>query len=166
MRTKYNNKPMNRDQQLKTLNSPKASKEQLREALACALGVTYERQSKEKEKTLFALCRDTFLEAYKEHAGIDYSFVAKDGVALSSLITKLKGIIQFPTDTAIIATFRLLLLKLPEWYKQNAFSLTRINGSFNEIVASIKQNGDKTGITDDSLESKLARRANARRSNT
>lgn len=140
---------MTRDQQLKTLNSPRASKEQLREALAHALGVMYERPTKEKAVTLFAQCRDVFLEAYKEHAGIDYSFVAKDGVALSSLIKKLKGIIQFPTDTAVVATFRLLLIKLPDWYKQNAFSLTRINGNFNEIVASIKQNGEKAGITDD-----------------
>ena len=140
---------MTHKEQLKTLNSPKASKEQLREALACALGVPYEVKGKEKSISLFTQCKGVFIDAYKEYTKIEYSFVAKDGVALSSLIEKLKGIIQFPTDTSVVATFRLLLIKLPDWYKQNAFSLTRINGGFNEIVASIKKNGDKQGITYD-----------------
>lgn len=140
---------MTREQQLKALKSPKASKEQLREALAAALGEPYEVKGKTKSVSLFAQCKGVFMDAYKEHAGLDYSFVAKDGVALSALIEKLRGIIQFPTDTAVVATFRLLLVKLPDWYKQNAFSLTVINNKFNEIIASIKQNGDKPGITDD-----------------
>lgn len=140
---------MTRDQQLKTLNSPKASKEQLREALAASLGVVYERPSKEKAVTVFTQCRDVFLEAYKEHTKIDYSFAAMDGRALSQLIEKVKGIVQFPTDEAVVATFRLLILKLPDWFKANAFSLVIINNKFNEIVASIRKNGGKQGITDD-----------------
>lgn len=140
---------MTRDQQLKTLNSPKASKEQLREALAASLGVAYERKSKEKEKTLFAQCRDTFLEAYKNHTGLDYSFATKDGVALSGIIKKIGFFSDTSKDDTLI-TFKALINNLPDWYKQNAFSLTVINNKFNEIVASIRKNGgQKQGITDD-----------------
>lgn len=141
---------MNRDQQLKILKSPKASKEQLREALAASLGVAYERQSKEKENTLFAQCRDTFLEAYKKHTGFDYSFEAKDGKALASIINKISKIENVQDDLEKLDSFNVLIYYLPDWYKQNAFSLTVINNKFNEIVASIRKNGgNKTGITDD-----------------
>lgn len=141
---------MTRDQQLKTLKSPKASKEQLREALAASLGVALERQSKEKETTLFAQCRDTFMEAYKKHTGIDYSFGAKDGIAVSQLIDKIQCLIEYKSPADALATFEAFINNLPDWYKQNAFSLTVINNKFNEIVASIRKNGGKkTGITDD-----------------
>lgn len=140
---------MTHDQQLQTLNSPKASKEQLRQALAAALGVAYEVKGKEKSISMFNQCKGIFLDAYQEQTKIEYSFAAKDGVALSSLIEKVKGITTYPTDETITATFRLLLVKLPDWYKQNAFSLTVINNKFNEIVASIKNNDGKTGITND-----------------
>lgn len=152
---------MNRDNQLKTLKSPKATKEQLREALAAALGVTYERQSKEKETTLFAQCRDTFLEAYKEHTGLDYSFMPIDGRSLSQLIEKVKSIVEHPTDETVIATFRLFILKLPDWYKQNQFSIKVINNKFNEIVASIRKNGEQGGITN-SYKDNLINRMRAR----
>lgn len=153
---------MNRDQQLKTLKSPKASKEQLREALAASLGVEYEAQTKEKAVTLFTQCRDAFLEEYKRQTNIDYSFQAIDGRALAQLIEKVRGIIQFPTDEAIVATFRLLILKLPDWYKQNAFALKTINNKFNEIVASISKNGNgKQQVTSD-FKDRVAERIRAR----
>lgn len=140
---------MNRDQQLKTLNNPNASKEQLREALAASLDVTYERISKGKETTLFTKYRDTFLEAYKKHTGFDYSFEAKDGKALASIINKIGKIENVQNDLEKLDSFNVLIYYLPDWYKQNAFSLTVINNKFNEIVASIKKNGRKqTGITD------------------
>lgn len=141
---------MNRDQQLKTLNSPKASKEKLREALAASLGVHYERQSKEKARTIFFDCRDSFLEAYKKHTGFDYSFEAKDGKALLSIIKKISNLENTQNDVELLDSFNVLIHYLPEWYKANAFSLTVINNKFNEIVASIRKNdGQKQGITND-----------------
>lgn len=140
---------MKRDQQLKTLNNPRASKEQLREALAHALGEYYEPQTKEKKVSLFTQCRDMFLATYKEHTKMQYSFVAMDGRALSQLIDKVQCLIEYKGDKEVIETFRALLVNLPDWYKQNAFSLVIINNKFNEIVASIRKNGEKQGITDD-----------------
>lgn len=140
---------MTRDQQLKTLNSPKASKEQLREALANALGVPYERAKKEKETSLYSAFCGVFLKAYKKHTGFDYSFRAKDGVAVSRLIDQIQCLIEYKSPADALATFEMFIEKLPDWYKQNAFSLTVINNKFNEIVASIRKNGEKTGITDD-----------------
>lgn len=139
---------MTRDQQFKTLNSPKASNEQLREALAASLGVQYERPSKEKAITVFTQCRDVFLEAYKSHTGLNYSFATKDGVALSNIIKKIGFFSDTSKDDTLI-TFKALINKLPDWYKQNAFSLPVINNKFNEIVASIRKNEGKQGITDD-----------------
>lgn len=150
---------MTRDQQLKTLNSPRASKEQLREALAASLGVDYERLSKEKVITIFTQCRDTFLEAYKKHTGFDYSFGARDGVALSNIIKKIEALTKADT----LVTFQAFIWNLPIWYKENAFSLTRINGNFNEIVASIKQNGGKQQVTSD-FKDRVAERIRARQS--
>jgi hypothetical protein len=154
---------MTKEQQIKILNNQKASKAQLREALAASLGVEYEQPNKEKEKTLFVQCRDTFLEAYKKHTGIDYSFEAKDGRSLASIIGKLKDRQPSKSDELLHGSFIFLIIKLPDWYKQNAFSLTVINNKFNEIVASITQNGNGQQQTGDSLESKLAQRANSRR---
>lgn len=156
---------MNRDQQLKTLKSPKASKEQLREALAASLGVVYERQTKEREITIFTQCRDSFLEAYKKHTGIAYSFEAMDGRALSSIIKKIGNLENTQNDVELLDSFNVLIYRLPDWYKQNAFSLVIINNKFNEIIASIRKNGNGQQPADDSLESKLAQRANARRFN-
>lgn len=138
---------MTRDQQLKAFNNTKASKEQLREALAASLGVECERKSQEKEKTLFVQCRDTFLEAYKNHSGLDYYFATKDGVALSNIIKKI-GFLSGTSKDDTLMTFKALINNLPDWYKQNAFSLTVINNKFNEIVASIRNNGRQQGITD------------------
>ncbi|NDV45487.1 hypothetical protein D0T49_00270 [Paludibacter sp. 221] len=139
---------MTREQQLKTLQSTKASKEQLREALAAALGVRYERANREKVVTIFTECRDVFLKTYKANTGLDYSFGAKDGRALACIIEKI-GNAHDGNDTESLVTFKALIGNLPEWYKQNAFSLTVINNKFNEIVASIRKNGEKTGITND-----------------
>lgn len=152
---------MTKDQQLKTLKSPKASKEQLREALAAALGVANERPGKENVKSIFSQCRDTFLEAYKKHTGFDYSFGAKDGKALVSIISKIGNLESSLDDVMKLDSFNVLICNLPDWYKQNAFSLTVINNKFNEIVASIKNNGGQTGITKD-FGSRVAERIRAR----
>lgn len=137
------------DQATKILNSRKASKEQLRSALAAALGVDY-KPFEEKTETLFAQFRDIFLENYRLDTDVEYSFTAVDGRSLAQLVFKVKALLSNPANETIVATWRQLLLKLPEWYKKNGYSLPVINSKFNEIVASIKQNKDgKQGITDD-----------------
>ncbi|WP_165027236.1 hypothetical protein [Dysgonomonas sp. ZJ279] len=133
---------MTREKIIKLLNSPKASREQLREALAAYAGVEYSPQ-KEKKESLFNQCKTIFLEAYKQHVKVDYTFDRRDGVALASLIEKVQAL----DDNDVLVTFGALMSNLPDWYKINGFSLTVINGKFNEIVASIR-NERKQGITD------------------
>lgn len=140
---------MTTDQANKILNSRKASKEQLRSALAAALGVDY-KPFEEKSETLFTQFRDIFLETYRLDTDVEYSFTAADGRSLAQLVFKVKGLLADPSNETIVATWRQMLLKLPEWYKKNGYSLPVINSKFNEIVASIKQKSDgKQGITDD-----------------
>ncbi|WP_165026768.1 hypothetical protein [Dysgonomonas sp. ZJ279] len=142
---------MTHDQQLKTLKSKKARKEQLREALAASLGVPYEmyeKKSNGENASLFTECRNYFLEAYKDHTGVDYVFGAKDGFALTMIIDKVQCLIEYKSPSVAFETFKAFISKLPDWYKQNAFSLTIINNKFNEIIASIRNNG-KTGVNDD-----------------
>lgn len=153
---------MTRDHQLKALRNKKASKEQLREALAASLGVEYEPETKEKAQTLFTQFRNAFSKAYKEHTKIDYSFGVRDGVAIKQLIEKIQCLIEYKSPADALATFEALLLNLPDWYKQNAFSLSVINSKFNEIVASIRKNGRQQQSGGNDLESKLAERFRAR----
>jgi len=139
---------MDKDAQFKTLKNPKASKEQLRAALSAALGVPYIVKDKGAE-TLFTQCRKVFMAAYERHTGVSYVFGAKDAKALKELIAKVGSLANAPTDDTTIEMLGYLIDRLPEWYKQNAFSLPIVNNKFNEIVASIKKNGGQSGITND-----------------
>lgn len=126
------------------LNSPKSSKERLREALSFALGVEYKRASKEAPPSVFNECKAIFCEYYKKETGLVYSFTGQDGKALKELTDKIKTLFQYPADEYPIAdTFKVMLNKMPEWYKKNAFSLPVINKKFNDIVSSIKQSNEK-----------------------
>lgn len=130
----------------KILNNPKASKEQLRSALAFSLGVEYVPVSKEKQESVFNACQSLFYDFYNKETGLVYSFSGQDGKALKELIGKVQSIINFPVSEGdIINTFCLLLDKLPDWYKKNAFSLPVINKKFNEIVSSIQQKNNGKG---------------------
>lgn len=144
---------MTRDDQLKTLKSTKASKEQLRQALAASLGVEYEPQKQAaKEVSIFTQCQRIFMRAYKDQTKIDYSFGAIDGRSLKSILTKIG---KMTNDDNIVITFQAFINKLPDWYRQNAFSLKIIDNKFNEIVASIKNNGSQQTINDDYIASVL-----------
>lgn len=135
---------MNYNEMCNILNSPKSSKEQLRSALASALGVEYKPATKERSDSVFNECKRLFFCYYTAETGLVYSFTGQDGKALKELISKVQSIINFPaTDEVVVNTFGLLLEKLPEWYRRNAFSLTVINKRFNEIAASIKQSNEK-----------------------
>jgi hypothetical protein len=139
---------------LKILHNPKASKASLREALAFALGVEYAPPKEpEKSESVFTRCKTVFCDAYKRQNGFPYQFAAREGKALKDIIEKVNGIANHEaTDEALILTFTHLIDKLPDWYKQNAFSLPVINSKFNEIVTAIKKNGSEkrqSGISDE-----------------
>ena len=155
---------MTRDQQLRILKSTKASKEQLREALAASLGVPYEAKAKDQQESIFTKCRRVFSDHYKQKTGLAYSFGAKEGKALKEILSKLTDQTTNATDDEIALTFEALIQNLPDWYKQNAFSLPRINGNFNEIVANIRNNGRRQQSGGNDLKSKLAERFKARQS--
>ena len=154
-----------REKLLKILNNPKSTKEQLRAALASALGVKYAEAA--KPKSLFTLIKEVFCEEYKRHAKVDYSFTAKDGKAVSSLIKKLTNLCQHSDEKELLNTFQMLIKQLPQWYKDNAYSLSIIDSKFNEIVASIKNGTNKkdTGGISSDYKEQLAARIAARRNN-
>jgi hypothetical protein len=134
---------------MKILRNPHASKQQLREALAASLGVEIT-EGKTDKQTLFSQCKRIFDQYYSEFSGLPYAFGAKDGVALAAIIKKIEAL-SLESDEQIIRTFEALISKLPDWYKNNAFSLTVINKKFNEIITSIKRGSGNTasGISAD-----------------
>lgn len=138
---------MEREKIIKLLNDRKASRDELRRAIAFLLGMPYQTASKQDGKTLFKQCSETFGQVYKEHTGVDYFFAQRDGIALSEILKKIGAMTDTGSDDEVATTFSALLLNLPEWYKKNAFSLRVINSKFNEIVASIRNEGKK-GVTD------------------
>lgn len=139
------------------LNNLKASKEELRSALAFSLGVEYVPASKEKKESVFNDCKAIFFTFYTQETGLIYTFTGRDAKALKELVDKAKTIFNYPaTDEQIPVAFGLLLEKLPDWYKKNAFSLPVINSKFNEIVSSIsKNNGKGQSNISDSYKQKL-----------
>ncbi len=140
---------------LKTLRNPHSTKQQLREALAAALGVEYS-ENKSEQQTVFNRCKSIFNREFTDFSGLPYAFGAKDGVALAEIIKKIE-VLGCESDIQIIKTFEALISKLPDWYKNNAFSLTVINKKFNEITTSIKRtSGNSNGISD-SYRAQIAR---------
>lgn len=142
---------MTREQVIKLLSNPKASREQLRRSLAEWAGVPYEPRTTakpENEKSLFARCQFVFMQRYKDEAKVKYSFGAKDGRALKEIIEKIRAFPDTETDEQIYITFCALMKNLPQWYIKNSFSLSRINNDFNIIIANIKTDGGQ-GITND-----------------
>lgn len=142
---------MDRQQAINILNNPKSTKAALQYALSFALGVEYEPDTKEKQQTVFNQCQRLFCDSYtKETNGLIYVFEGKDGKALKELIDKLQTIIKTNSSFDIVHSFNMLITNLPDWYKQNAFSLSVINKKFNEIIASINKNGkanERSGIS-------------------
>lgn len=132
---------MDKQQAIKILNNPKSTKAALKHALSFALGVEYEPDTKEKQQTVFNRCQHIFCDYYTKETGLNYVFQGKEGKALKELIDKISGLINQPTDEVVIASFTAMIQNLPDWYKQNQFSLPVINKKFNEIIASINKNG-------------------------
>lgn len=132
---------MDRQQAINILKNPKSTKAALQHALSFALGVEYEPDTKEKQQTVFNRCQQMFCDYYTKETGFTYVFKGKEGRALKELIDKLSHMISFPTDDNVVDSFTVLIQNLPDWYKQNQFSLPVINNKLNEIIASINKNG-------------------------
>lgn len=135
-------------QPIDVLYDPKAGKAALREALAMALGVAMP-EAVERESSLFTNCNRHFGTAYKKHTGLTYRFGARDGMALSSILSQLRSILADKSDTAVQQAFVSLIDHLPDWYKQNQFNLPVIDKKFNDIVSSIKHKNHGTTTSDD-----------------
>lgn len=132
---------MDKEKAVKVLRSLRSSKEELRAALAWALGEAPQPPKwGAKEPSVFNACKSVFSAEYRKTAGVPYVFGVKDGVALASIIKKLEAM----GESNIPGAFTVIVQNLPEWYRKNAFSLPVINSKFNEIIASISK---KTGNT-------------------
>lgn len=148
---------MERQKLLKVLNNKRSSKEDLRQALAEALGVPYEKPNEEKEHTLYNLCQREFMKQYRDYVQLDYSFSGRDAKALQEIIHKLSSLDGVNSSEMTYKTFCGLVTNLPEWYKKNAFALPVINKNLNAIIGGIR-NGRKQTIGDEELAARLLRK--------
>lgn len=117
-----------------TYRNLKATKAQLRAALGEALGLPPEAEP-EKPKSAFRECLTAFQTAYKKHTGLHYQLAVKDAVAMAGIMKKLQALAP---GADVVQAFTVMVNKLPDWYKKNGFSISVINGKFNEIVAAIR----------------------------
>ena len=132
---------MDKEKAVKVLRSLRSSKEELRAALAWALGEAPQpAKERAKEPSMFNECKSVFSAEYRKTAGVPYVFGVKDGVALASIIKKLEAM----GESNMPGAFTVIVQNLPEWYRKNALSIPVINSKFNEIIASISK---KTGNT-------------------
>lgn len=122
----------------RTLHNPKATKEELRAALARSLGVDYTPATKGQADSLFSDCRSLWMTRYLADTGLDYSFSAVDAVSLKAIITKMQRLTD-EQEQRTLEALAVLFERLPAWYKENAYSLPVVNKKFNEIIASIRK---------------------------
>lgn len=116
----------------KILHKRAAKKEELRAALACALGVPLPTWAKADE-SLVDRCRMLFSQAFAVATGNDYRFGAKDYKALTALVGKIADATSEKNPRATSAdienAFVWFLRHLPKWYRGAGFSVCIINGS-------------------------------------
>ena len=131
---------------VKTLHKRSATRDELRAALASALGLPLPTWAA-ADDDLNARCRSLFAWAYNVATGTTYRFQAKDYKALDALVNKIttaateKNPGATPGD--IERAFTWFLKNLPEWYRGAGFSACILNSKFNEIIAAIKNESKK-----------------------
>lgn len=126
--------------------------------MACALGVECPVfEAEQASTTLFKGCQMEFCRRYEAYTGLPYRFGARDGSALSSIITQIRSVLEDKDDTQVLVSFCALVENLPEWYKVNQFNLPVIDRKFNDIVVAIKknQNGSSTGKVSDEYKRRV-----------
>ncbi len=119
----------------------------------------------QKEETLQSRC----IEIYKQWCFLnskEFDFNGLQGKSLKSLLAKIRISIEnkyagISRDEQVQDTFQIILDYLPDWYKENNFSLSVINSKYASIISQIKSNGKSTrkkvGYTNDELDQELHR---------
>lgn len=131
---------------LKILHKKGASKAELREALAAALGVACPPLDGAAAPNDMQQMRRIWADFYQKQTGMEYQFAIRDNIALKDLEKMITNISQGNAPN----TWQVMLEKLPEFYKTKALSLPAIKSGFNAIVAAIKlNNGNKQGVSND-----------------
>ena len=136
---------------LKVLNKRNSSKEDLRNALAIALGVPC--PSFGSEPTDVQRMRAIWSEFYLQKTQMDYQFAVKDHKAMQELARKIANIVN---SGSITDTWKAMLQNLPEFYRTTALSLTAINGGFNAIVATIKSKRHEQTVVSTDYATRIA----------
>lgn len=148
---------MEKETLIKTLRNVRSSKEDLRRALASALGVEYESKTEEKSVSLFTLCQREFMRQYSDFTSLDYTFASRDGKALKDIVEALGKMQGVSSDNDVYYLFCTLITNLPEWYKNNAFTLSAICKNLNTIISKIKH-GRKQESDDAELAARILRK--------
>lgn len=133
---------------IKLLNNKRTTKEQFRVMLAKLIGynlMTID-EIKQEEATLHNKCKSFFL-MYCKQAKIIYSFSARDGKALNDLIKKLQTASNVNDADNIYNSFVYMIKNIPQWYKQNAFTLPAFAKNFNSIINQIRNSNEHKANT-------------------
>lgn len=133
---------MNHPKAIKIYHRKASTKAELREALAFALGIEHKQEA--EPQTLREQMRTVFDEVYTQHCSLRYSWAVKDYSALKQIQAKMPDIMTIEaTDQNLLNAWRYTLEHLPEWYRENGFSLSVINSKLNEIVKQIRSEQTK-----------------------
>jgi len=102
------------------------------------------------QPTLSKVLKDTFLEVYLKDTGNEFYWSAKEATNLKKLITSIKFSIKQKkgsdsTDDEVITSFDMILKNLPKWNKENNFSVSGINGQYNNIINQIRNGKSEIG---------------------
>ncbi len=103
--------------------------------------------AEKKESPFMNQCKQVFLDYYTNNRQ-KYIWKPMDDKALGGVISQLKKSLtndknEQPSAEKVIDLLKVLLNKLPEWYKQNANSVSNINASYNNIINQIKNERTK-----------------------
>lgn len=74
---------------------------------------------------------------------LGWTFGAIHGVAMKSLLAKIRKAQPDSANATVVATFKKLCQSLPEWFKDK--DLPVINSKFNEIITQIQRGPQKSG---------------------
>ena len=107
--------------------------------------------------------KTTFLKTYLHETGNEFYWGPKEATHLRQLITKISFSIKEkkekdsaqkekePTQEEIVSSFEIILKNLPQWNRENNYSISGINSQYNKILNSIK-NGKSEQSTANSLQ--------------
>lgn len=111
--------------------------------------ITKKRKKNLSEETLHTKCKDIYEDWCKETDNV-FDWNGRQAKSLNAITEKIrKGYFDKfkndATDENISEGFKIILDYLPEWYKENDFSLSTISSKYSGIISQIKNNGTKKG---------------------